>query len=433
MTAQVLAAADTTDLIGEHITRSPYQYLAELRDTSPVHWNERHRAWVVTRYADVLAGFRDGRLLSNRLKHYREKRIKDEEQATIGRTLRILESWMVFQDNPEHKRLRSIVHRAFTMQTVAALEGDIRKLVQQQIERLLARLAAEPDRPVDLLNEMAYEIPGPIICKMLGVPAEDRIKFVEWSEQISSLIGGFVDDSDRYQRAHAAVTALEEYLTGIIERTSGSDDNLMARLVAAEAEGEKLTRDEAIATGILILFGGNRTTSCMIANGLRTLMLHPEQQQMLRDNPQMLSPAVEEIMRWDPHTKFTVRVVGEDFEWHGSELKIGQRVFLSPLAANHDPAMFAEPGRFDITRANAGRHMSFGFGIHLCLGISLARLELKIVFEEMLNILPRLQLVDSDSEWMPTLINRVQRCLLVRSTDQLSKKWDDTMGAEISK
>jgi cytochrome P450 len=154
---------------------------------------------------------------------------------------------------------------------------------------------------------------------------------------------------------------------------------------------------------------------------------------MLRDNPQMLSPAVEEIMRWDPHTKFTVRVVGEDFEWHGSELKIGQRVFLSPLAANHDPAMFAEPGRFDITRANAGRHMSFGFGIHLCLGISLARLELKIVFEEMLNILPRLQLVDSDSEWMPTLINRVQRCLLVRSTDQLSKKWDDTMGAEISK
>ncbi|HYI27257.1 MAG TPA: cytochrome P450 [Bradyrhizobium sp.] len=407
------AAVDTTDLIGEAITRSPYEYLAQLRETSPVHWNDRHRAWVVTRYADVQAGFRDARLASNRLKHYREKRIKDEEQATIGRTLRILESWMVFQDNPEHKRLRSVVHRAFTMQTVAALEQDIRTLVQQQSKRLMARLAAEPTRPVDLLNEMAYEIPGPIICKMLGVPAQDREKFVEWSEQISSLIGGFVDDSDRYQRAHAAVTALETYLTDIIEKTSGTEDNLMARLVQAEADGEKLTRDEAIATGILILFGGNRTTSCMIANGLRALMLHPEQQQILRDSPELLSPAVEEIMRWEPHTKFTVRVVGEDFEWHGKHLKVGQRVFLSPLAANHDPAMFSEPGVFDIKRPNAPRHLSFGTGVHVCLGISLARLELRVVFEEMLKIMPQLQLVDAKSEWMPTLINRVQRQLLV--------------------
>lgn len=408
-------AVDTTDLIGEAITRSPYEYLANLRETSPIHWNDRHRAWIITRYADVQAGFRDMRLTSNRLKHYREKRIKDDEQATIGRTLRILESWMVFQDNPEHKRLRSIVHRAFTLQTVAALEGDIRALVHQQIEKLLARLAVEPDKPIDLLNEMAYEIPGPIICKMLGVPAEDREKFVDWSEQISSLIGGFVDDSDRYQRAHKAVTALESYLTDIIEKTSGTEDNLMARLVQAEADGEKLTRDEAIATGILMLFGGNRTTSCMIANGLRALMLHPEQQQILRDHPELLSPAVEEIMRWEPHTKFTVRVVGEDFEWHGKQFKAGQRVFLSPLAANHDPSMFSDPGVFDIRRSNAQRHLSFGMGVHVCLGISLARLELKVVFEEMLKVMPRLQLVDPKSEWMPTLINRVQRQLLVKA------------------
>lgn len=413
--ASAKPAVDTTDLIGEAITRSPYEYLANLRDTSPIHWNDRHRAWIITRYADVQAGFRDMRLTSNRLKDYREKRIKDEDQATIGRTLRILESWMVFQDNPEHKRLRSIVHRAFTLQTVAALEGDIRALVHQQIEKLMARLVAEPDRPIDLLNEMAYEIPGPIICKMLGVPAEDREKFVDWSEQISSLIGGFVDDSDRYQRAHNAVTALETYLTGIIEKTSGTEDNLMARLVQAEADGERLTRDEAIATGILMLFGGNRTTSCMIANGLRALMLHPDQQQILRDNPELLSPAVEEIMRWEPHTKFTVRVVGEDFEWHGKQFKARQRVFLSPLAANHDPAMFSDPGVFDIRRPNAQRHLSFGIGVHVCLGISLARLELKVVFEEMLKIMPRLRLVDPKSEWMPTLINRVQRKLLVKA------------------
>ncbi|HVV41942.1 MAG TPA: cytochrome P450 [Nitrobacter sp.] len=406
-------AADNVDLLNAELTQSPYEYLGRLRETSPVHWNGKHRAWLVTRHADVTEGFRDGRLKSNRLRQYREKRLADDQQHTIGRTLRILESWMVFQDNPEHQRLRSIVHKAFTPQIVASLEGDIRRLVKEQIERLMHRFTTEPDKPVDLLNEMAYEIPGPIICKMLGVPLEDRPQFVEWSEQISSLIGGFVDDSDRYERAHAAVAALESYLTDIIEQTNGSDDNLMARLVEAEANGERLSREEAIATGILILFGGNRTTSCMIANGLRALLLHPDQQELLRAKPELLSSTVEEIMRWESHTKFTVRIVGEDFDWHGSHLKAGERVFLSPLAANHDRDFFADPDRFDITRANAGRHLAFGTGIHLCLGQALARLELKIVFSEMLPILSRLTLVNPAGEWMPTLINRVQKRLLV--------------------
>jgi cytochrome P450 len=415
MSVETLSRADSVDLLNPELTQSPYAYLDHLRETSPVHWNDKHRAWLITRHADVSDGFRDfSRLKSNRLRQYREKRLSDEQQGTIGRTLRILESWMVFQDNPEHQRLRSIVHKAFTPQVVANLEADIRSLVRQQIERLRHRFKTEPDKPIDLLNDIAYEIPGPIICKMLGVPVEDRPRFVDWSENISSLIGGFVDDSDRYERAHAAVSALENYLTDIIERTRGDGDNLMSRLVEAEANGQRLTREEAIATGILVLFGGNRTTSCMIANGLRALILHPEQQALLREKPALLSPAVEEIMRWESHTKFTVRVAGEDFDWHGSKVKAGQRVFLSPLAANRDSTVFADPTTFDITRQNAGRHLGFGTGIHVCLGQALARLELKIVFSEMLEILPQMTLVAPSGEWMPTLINRVQKRLLVR-------------------
>lgn len=414
MSVATATRTDSVDLLNPELTQSPYDYLGSLRRDSPIHWNDKHRAWLVTRYNDVSEGFRDPRLKSNRLRNYREKRLSDEQQATIGRTLRILESWMVFQDNPEHQRLRSIVHKAFTPQIVANLEGDIRALVKQQIERLLHRFETEPQTPVDLLNDMAYEIPGPIICKMLGVPLEDRPRFVDWSEQISSLIGGFVDESDRYERAHAAVSALENYLTDIIEKTRGDGDNLMSRLVDAEANGQRLTREEAIATGILVLFGGNRTTSCMIANGLRALILHPDQQALLREKPTLLSPTVEEIMRWEPHTKFTVRVAGEDFDWHGAQVKTGQRVFLSPLAANRDDSVFANPTRFDITRTNAGRQLGFGTGIHVCLGQALARLELKIVYSEMLAILPRMTLVVPDGEWMPTLINRVQKRLLVQ-------------------
>lgn len=413
MTAVLAEAPDLTDLLGEEVTQTPASYLAPLRDRAPVHWNERHRAWLVTSYEQVSNGFRDARLSSNRLKRYRETRVKDSEQATIGRTLRLLESWMVFQDGPEHRRLKSVVHKAFTPQFVASMEADIRVLVKEQIAELLRRLEAQPDKPVDLLNEIAYEIPGPIICKMLGVPESDRFRFIDWTEQISLVIGGFTDDDNRYEKAHVAVTELESYLNQVIENTSANDDNLMSRLVAAEAEGEKLSRDEAIATGIVVLFGGNRTTSCMIANGVRALMLHPEQQELLRQDPKLIGPAVEEIMRWEAHTKFTVRIAGEDFEWEGQQIKAGQRVFLSPLSANHDESMFPEAARFDIKRANASRHLSFGMGVHLCLGQALARLELRIMFSEILEVLPRLKLVEPEGVWLPTLINRVQKRLLV--------------------
>ena len=417
MTTATAQRPDPSDLLSPALVHDPYSYFERLRADHPIHWNERHRGWMISRYADVFDGFRDDRLTSNRLKQFRERRIAPEQQATIGRTLRILESWMVFQDNPEHRRLRSIVHKAFTPQVVAALESDIRDLAREQVETLVSRLEAEPDRPVDILNEIAYEIPGPIICKMLGVPAEDRKKFVDWSEHISMLIGGFVDDTERYERAHKAVTALEDYLNAIIEQASPGDDNLMARLVEAEADGEKLTREEAIATGILVLFGGNRTTSCMIANGVRALMMHPEEADKLRNDPSLMNAAVEEIMRWEPHTKMTVRIVGQDFAWHGRELKAGQRVFLSPLSANRDPEMFEDPTRFVIGRQNSGRHLSFGTGIHLCLGMSLARLELRVVFAEFLRVLPRLQLVEPEGTWLPTLINRVQKQLLVKARD----------------
>jgi cytochrome P450 len=407
--------ADRTDLLDAEHTQSPYAYLGRLRETEPVHWNARHKAWLVTDYEQVSKGLRDPRLASNRLRHARESIERDGARASIGRTLGILEKWMVFQDGPEHRRLRGVVQQAFTRQAISALEGDVRALVRQQVAELARRTEQDPSRPVDLLNEIAYEIPGPIICKMLGVPQADRPRFIEWTEHISTLIGGFTDDGDRYEKAHAAVCALEDYLTGIIENTSPVEENLMRRLIVAESEGQRLSRDEVIATGILLLFGGNRTTSCMIANGVRALMLHPDQAALLRADPALIAPAVEEIMRWEPHTKFTVRIAAEDFEWCGQPIRAGQRVFLSPLSANRDPKAFDSPDTFDVRRPNAIRHLGFGTGPHLCLGNPLARLELRIMYAEILDLLPKLRLVEPDGVWMPTLINRVQQRLRVRA------------------
>ena len=404
--------ADLTDILGETCTQSPYAYFDALRSREPVHWNARHRAWLVTSHAAVSEGLRDGRLLSNRMKKLRES-LAPDKQASVGRTLRLLEDWMVFQDNPDHRRVRSVVQKTFTPQTVLRLEHDIRALARQQVALLGRRLQDEPDRPIDLLNEIAYEIPGPIICRMLGVPAEDRYQFIEWTEEVSSVISGFADDPERYEKTHAAVCSLEDYLTRIIAEDRVGEDNLMSQLVAAEADGERLSRSEVIASGILLLFAGNRTTSCMIANGVRALALHPDQLERLRADPTLVNAAVEEILRWESHTKATVRIVGEDFEWHGQPLRAGQRVFLSPLSANRDPSVFEDPTRFDIQRPNANRHIAFGTGVHLCLGMSLARLELRIFFAEMLDTLPMLRLVDPDSRWVPSIVSRVQRELWV--------------------
>lgn len=398
---------DTTDLLGAVCTQSPFEYFDALRQEQPVHWNARHRAWLVTSYVAVSEGLRNPKLLSNRMKKLRES-LAPDKQDTIGRTLQILEDWMVFQDNPAHKRVRVVVQKAFTPQVVLRLEEDIRVLAREQVALLGDRLIAEPQRPIDLLNEIAYEIPGPIICKMLGVPPEDRLQFIAWTEEVSSVISGFASDAERYEKTHAAVTSLETYLTRVINEGQRDSSNLMAQLVAAEADGERLSRREVIATGILLLFAGNRTTSCMIANGVRALLLHPDQAALLQADPSLVNAAVEEILRWESHTKSTVRIVGEDFEWHGQRLREGDRVFLSPLAANRDPAMFEDPTRFDVRRTNANRHIAFGTGVHLCLGMSLARLELRIFFTEMLGMLSKLTLVSPESRWLPSIVSRVQ-------------------------
>lgn len=407
-----MTAADKTDLLDAACTQTPYAYFDRLRATEPVHWNARHRAWIITSHAAVTTGFRDRRLLSNRMKKLREK-VAPEQQDTVGRTMKILESWMVFQDNPEHKRLRGVVQKAFTPQVVAGLEGRVRELAREQVAILNRRLDTEPSKPIDVLNEIAYEIPGPIICGMLGVPPQDRHQFTAWTEEVSSIIGGVADDPDRFGKTHAAVESLEAYLNAVIERNAGSTGSLMAQLAAAEADGQRLTRDEVIATGILMLFGGNRTTSCMIANGVRALLLHPAQLDALIADPGRINAAVEEILRWESHTKATVRIVGEDFEWCGQHLKTGDRVFLSPLAANRDDAVFENPEVFDIARPDVGRHLAFGTGMHLCLGMALARMELRIFFAELLSTLPRLKLIDPPSQWSPSIVSRVQTRLMI--------------------
>jgi cytochrome P450 len=411
----IAVGRDLTDLASPELTADPYPYFRSLRETDPVHWNARHGAWLVTTYRDVVAGFRDKRLSSNRLQEYRRRRLTDHERATLGESFAVLESWMVFQDEPDHKRLRGIVSKAFTPRRLALMEQDVHEVVSGAVDALRRRMKGSPGEPVDLLNDFAYEIPATVICRMLNVPEEHQDRFIAWSDDLVAVISGDVGVADRNERAHRAVVALEEYLTERIDASRHLEDGgLLADIVAAEADGDRLSRTEVIATAILLLFAGHRTTACLIANGFNALMRHPDQYGLLRSDPSLVNNAVDEILRWEGHTKLSVRIVAEDFEWDDQNLRTGERVFLVQLSANRDEAEFADADRFDLRRENTMRHVGFGNGIHHCLGAALARMEARATFTNMLGQLPVMEPVESRPRWVPTLISRTQSALPVR-------------------
>jgi len=403
-----LSMSATANLVSPELTLNPFDFFENLRAEQPIAWNDTHRGWLVTRHADVSQGYRDLRLSSNRLKPVR-RRLKEDDRATVGKALETLEMWMVFQDEPDHKRLRGIVHKAFTPQAVAAMEADIEFIARKQIAALIEKLG---QGEVDIVSDFAGAIPQYVICRMLGIAEEHQAEFVYLTEELSSIIGG-VDDPNRNERAYHAMEKLEARLSQVIDAADRGQDNLITELVKAEQDGNRLSRAEVIASGILLLFGGRGTTASMIANSLRALLLHPDQYEQIKQNPALIANAVEEIFRWEGHTKLMPRIAREEFAWHDTTIKVGDRIYLCNLSANRDASLFDNPDRFDIARPNANRHIAFGTGIHLCLGQALARLQLRIVLREAVQALPRLKLVKPEGEWSRALLRRSQDRLVV--------------------
>ena len=321
---------------------------------------------------------------------------------------------MVFQDEPDHKRLRGIVQKAFTPRRLALMENEVGDVVTAAVDRLLHRLGRDGG-PFDLLNEFAYGIPATVICRMLNVPDDDQGRFIAWSDDLVAVISGEVGAVDRNERAHRAVVALENYLSDRIEAAHYlQDGGLLADLVAAEADGERLTRTEVIATAILLLFAGHRTTACLIANGFNALMRHPDQYERLRLQPAMVNSAVEEFLRWEGHTKLSVRIVRADLEWSGQTLRRGERVFLVPV--------LRRPRRIGVPRRRPLRHRSGEWSPPR--GVRLGHPSLprrragpdggpRLVGGDDRR-LPGLEPVEPRPRWVPTLISRTQSALPVR-------------------
>lgn len=397
------------NLLCELAVRDPYEYFRPLRENDPVHWNPRHRAWIVTPHAELSSSLRSQHLTAERITPFTKAISRASDSDDVDATFSILKDWVVFRDPPEHTRLRKLVSRAFAPSIVRRRSEEITATIKTLIDRL------QRGSVVDLIQEFAYPLPAIVIAEMLGAPPEDRDLFKGWSDKLTALVFGAYDQQDRFHSAAAGMLELRDYLLGLINQYEREpSDNLISLLLEHE-DDDALSRDELVSTCTLLLFGGHETTTNLIGNGTLALLSNPEQFRLLQSNPDLITSAIEEFVRFDGPARATVRLVKEEHQLGDKTLRPGQRVFLINPAANRDPLAFDEPDRLDITR-NPTNHLGFGVGVHYCLGAPLARLEGQLAMSMLAQTFPDLELaVPRDQlEWHSTMLSRGLKSLPVR-------------------
>ena len=368
-----------------------FAYYAELRRDAPIiraRIPTRGTGYVVTRYEDVLRIHKDPRF-STDPRNARRTPLFGFGNPYAPKLIRLVGSSMVSVDDPAHARLRRLVSKVFTPRAVADMTPWITAMVDRLLDAAVAKAGASGT--VDLMADFALPLPLSVISEMLGIPEAWRLAF---HDQVVRLIEVNHQPVRRAVRWLPAMPKLLRFFENLIElRRREPDDGLITKLIAVEEEGDHLTRDELIGMVFLLLFAGHETSVNLIGNGLMALIDHPDQMEALRRDPGLMEPAVEEFFRYtNPVEHGTPRFALEDVEVAGTRIRKGEMVILLLAAANRDETVFAEPDRFDIRRTDNHRHLALGFGLHYCLGASLARLETRIAVAALLRRFPALAL-----------------------------------------
>lgn len=385
----------------------PFPLYRRMQDEDPCHWSPRLKAWVLTRYEDVRRVCLDKEMSSDRLRPFFAS-LPPPEAQRIADIVRYLSLWMVFRDPPEHTRLRRLTSKVFHVRSMHAMRPRIESLTAWLFEQVGER------REFDFIADFAGPLPALVIMDMLGVPREALRDVKRLSDDMALFIGSSRMSAEKYGIAQAATHAMAEFFRGMIDaRRVRPQDDLLSELVHLEDEGDRMTDDELVATCILLLFAGHETTTNHIANGLLGLLRFPQELRRLRDDPLLAPAAVEELLRYDGPNGAQVRIVREAQVLHGRELRPGERVFILLNAANRDPRAYADPDRVDLGR-DGPPHLAFGFGLHICLGFPLARLEGQIALPAVLARWPHLELVQARLEWLNSMVFRGVTSMPVR-------------------
>jgi cytochrome P450 len=375
----------------------PYPIYRRLRDEAPVFWSDHWGAWVVSRYDDVAASLRDKEYLSN---ENRQAILFDslapEEQLPLAPMRHYYaQKDVIGSDPPDHTRMRGLVQKAFTPRMVASLEPRIRVLVGDLLDEALQFGA-----PFDFVEQLSHPLPVILLAELLGAPVHDRPLFKRWAAEILAFQG---TGRTNFSTATISQTALLEmfaYMNRLIdERRTEPKDDLITALAQAEEHGQRLTRDELLATSNTLLTAGHETTTNLIGNLVHLLLTNPAQWERLQAEPGLIPDAIEEALRFDAPKQRNFRRVKVAHVVNGFDFAEGQMVFQLIGSANRDPRRFPDADTFDVGRGRGIEHLAFGSGIHFCLGAPLARLEARVVLETLLDRLPRLRLVPGTLRW----------------------------------
>lgn len=396
------------DLFAPAAIADPYDYFARLRDNDPVHWNEKFGLWVVTGYEEVVWLLRHHEIFSSAVTKASASPPYppvDPADATLFEEFKAFRSdQLVEQDRPEHLEQRKVVHPYFTPTSMEAWRPFVRDAVTELLDEI------EPRGRMDVLPDLAASLPVRVIAQMMGVPHEHQDRLREMADAILYINRG---EPYRLRPLIEGVRGIVEYAAPFVERRlEEPGDDIISLLAGGERAGV-FTRHQVLVNTGLLLFAGHETTMNLICNGLLALIRHPDQWERLRADPDgMTRLATEECLRYDPPVKSTQRIATADAEVGGHTIRAGDRVRWIMAAANRDPSVFDDPDRFDIGR-QPNPHISFGSGIHYCLGVALARMEGQEVFRALAERFEAFELSDETLEYQPSIQFRSLKSLPV--------------------
>lgn len=389
------------DLLAPEAVADPHGFFRRLREHLPVHWSERHKAWIVTSHAELAVALRDPRLSTARMDAF-ESRLSATRREALAPAIELLRGWMLFHDPPAHTRLRAPVARAFTPRRVEKLRAKIEAVTAELLDDL-ARAGGG-----DLVEAFAHPLPAIVIAELFGVPRADREKIRQWSAKFGVVVFGATERADYERVASEAGLEFRDYIRWLIaerKREGAARDDLLGALLADCEEPGGLREAEIAGACSLLLFAGHDTTASLIGSGTLALLRDPEQRAALPDEPEAAATAVEELLRFEGPAKIMMRRALVTHDRAGRTIAAGDAVFLAIPAANRDPAVFARPDALDLERT-PNPHLAFGDGIHFCLGAPLARLEAHIALTRLFARFPRLALASEAIAWRPTISDR---------------------------
>lgn len=380
-------------LLYPDVLADPYPLYHRLRSEEPVHWDPFLHTWVVTRYVDVVTV----------LQRFSAARTPTPEQLSVlGLSglipiAEVLVRQMLFLDGPAHGRIRNLAATAFTPRSVDALRSHIQDITDGLLDKVQGR------GRMDVIADLADPLPAIVTTEMLGLPISDWRQLTAWSTDFAEALGNLQHNPDRSSRVlHSLGEMCGYFRAAVEEHRHHSGDDLICALLHAEQDGDCLTEEEVVANSIMLMTGGQETTTNLIGNGLLALLRHPDQWARLREDPGLVPSAVEELLRFDSPIQYTSRLAPTDVEMGGKIIGNRQAVIAVMGAANRDPDRFPEPDRLDITRED-NRHLAFAWGPHFCFGAPLARVEAEIAFKTLLRLMPNVMLEPSPLAWRENL------------------------------